>query len=172
MLTLSSITKVVTSKAFVVGASIATGLFVVGAIINNRKLYVIGPKKGKTKDDIIQEATKFLKTYSEKPKEQVSSEVLKESEVVNEGLNKETEALKIEEAIETIKNLTSDEDIKDIMVAVENGDIRSAADKSLEVATNVAKKVKNALSENKSGTCSAASDHEPFNQIRFKSKKG
>ena len=170
MLTLSSITKVVTSKAFVVGASIATGLFVVGAIINKRKPYAIEPKKGKTKDDIIQEATKFLKTYSEKPK--VSSEVLKESEVVNECLNKETEALKIEEAIETIASLTSDEDIKDIMIAVENGDIRSAADKSLEVATNVAKKVKNALSENKSGTCSAASDHEPFNQIRFKSKKG
>lgn len=183
MLTLSSITKVVTSKAFVVGASIATGLFVVGAVIKRRrKSAAIEPKPCKTKDEIIQNAEKVLKTNSEKPK--VSSEVLKEANVVDAGLNKEAEALnkiksmpdgkvlKVDEAVKIVADLVSDEDIVGIIAAVNNGDVEGAADKAIEVGSKISKKIEDARSENKSGTCSAASsDHEPFNQIRFKSKK-
>lgn len=184
MLTLSSITKVVTSKAFVVGASIATGLFVVGAVIKHRRKSAasIEPKTSKTKDEIIQEAARVLETNSEKPK--ISSEVLKEANFVDVGLNKEAEALnkiksmsdgevlEVDEAVKIIADLTSDKDIAEIMKAINNGDVEGAANKAIEVGSKISKKIEDARSENKSGTCSAASgDNEPFNQIRFKSKR-
>lgn len=185
MLTLSSITKVVTSKAFIIGTSVATGLFVVGAVIKNRRksAAAIEPKPCKTKDEIIQNAEKVLKTNSEKPK--VSSEILKEANNVDVGLNKEAEALnkiksmsdgevlKVDEAVKIVADLVSDKDIVEIIAAINNGDVEGAADKAIEAGSKISKKIEDARSENKSGTCSAASsDHEPFNQIRFKSKKG
>ncbi len=132
MLTLSSITKVVTSKAFVVGASIATGLFVVGAVIKHRRKPVasVEPKISKTKDEIIQKAARVLETNSKKPK--ISSEVLKEANFVDVGLNKEAEALEkvksmsdgevleVGEAVKIVADLTSDKDIAEIIKAVRN----------------------------------------------------
>lgn len=173
MLTLSSITKVVTSKAFVVGASIATGLFVVGAVIKHRRKPVasVEPKISKTKDEIIQEAARVLETNSEKPK--ISSEVLKEAEALEKVKSmSDGEVLEVGEAVKIVADLTSYKDIAEIMKAINNGDVEGAANKAIEVGSKISKKIEDARSENKSGTCSAASgDNEPFNQIRFKSKR-
>lgn len=169
MLALSSITKVVTSKAFIIGASVVGGIVTIAAVSKIRK---------KVADNYAKQVAKVASQVSDEEINKIMETV--EAQVKAEAEEPKKEVVKAEADGISI-DITSKEFSDVVFAAIEN--VANMKDENTfdpdsqvklqEAATKLSNKIQEVVSTNNDGSAKSATDVEvePFNVIRFKEKR-